>query len=87
MQTSFSRTPALAASTVRCLPPSNLARPCVNPSFFLGRRNSLRDVRKLRQCRRATVSVQAAVDVWQTLAQLKVRALTQVLAYKTAYSV
>ena len=85
MQTSCRRIPSAAASTVRCLA-SEHAQPCVAPPSFLGRRNNLRRVRTLH-CRRPTVSVHAAVDVWQTLAQLKVSAVTQVLAYKNAYSV
>ena len=84
MQTHCSRTPALSTSTFCCLP-HKLARPCVTP-LFLGRRNSLRDARALQR-RRPVVSVQAAVDVWQTLAQLKVSTLTEVLAYNTAYCV
>lgn len=72
MQTSSSRTPAVVANTPRWVPQGRLARPYTASSAFLGQRNRLQVLLKARECRRPTVSVQAAVDVWQTLAQLKV---------------
>lgn len=72
MQTTSSSTPAVSANTPRWVPQGRLARPCIASSAFLGQRNRLRVLLKVREYRRPTVNVQAAVDVWQTLAQLKV---------------
>ncbi|KAL3137315.1 hypothetical protein ABBQ32_006855 [Trebouxia sp. C0010 RCD-2024] len=79
-----------SCSSLRCLSlTTSPARPakcatCIAPSPFFGQRSNLRNVRWLRDTRIPTVNVQASIDVWQTIAQLKGGAASLAVFLETA---